>query len=114
MIRLIPGTLFAQITCKVTNPDMSIKEDGMDCTTNPVTFRIVWCRRQRTQARTDLEVEAWGAEEEGLRDAVLRRDHVDKYRGQSPILFERYVLGYQDGKALMRVNQFRQSGSRRT
>jgi len=89
----------------------------MNATTNPVTFRIVWCRRQRAKARIDLEVEAWRAEEEGLRDAVLRRDHVNKYRGQSPILFERYVLGFQDGKALMRVaqvHQFRQSGSHRT
>ena len=75
----------------------------MDYTTNSVTFRIVWCRRQRIKARTDLEVEAWRAEEEGLRDAILRRDHVTKYRGRSPVLFERYVLGFQDGKALMRV-----------
>ena len=84
----------------------------MDPTTNPVTFRIVWCRQQRVKARTDLEVEAWRAEEEGLRDAVLRRDHVHKYRKRSPILFERYVLGFQDGKALMRVarvNQVKQT-----
>ena len=83
----------------------------MDYTTNPVAFRIVWCRRQMVKARTDLEVEAWRAEEEGLRDAVLRRDHVNKYRERSPILFERYVLGFQDGKALMRVarvNRFSQ------
>jgi hypothetical protein len=89
----------------------------MDYTTNPVTFRIVWCRRQRAKARTDLEMDAWRAEEEGLRDAVLRRDHVNKYRGRSPTLFERYVLGFQDGKALMRVAQathFPQSGSHGT
>lgn len=73
----------------------------MDYTTNPVTFRIVWCRRQRIKARTYLEAEAWRAEEEGLRDSILRRDHVTKYR--SPVLFERYVLGFQDGKAIMRV-----------
>ncbi len=86
----------------------------MDYTTNSVTFRIVWCRRLRVKARTDLEVEAWRAEEEGLRDAVLRRDHVTKYRGRSPILFERYVLGFQDGKALMRVarvNRFCQAAT---
>ena len=89
----------------------------MDATSNPVTFRIVWCRRQRAQARTDLELAAWRAEEEGLRDAVLRRDHVHKYRERSPILFERYVLGFQDGKALMRVAQatrIRQSGKHET
>lgn len=77
----------------------------MDATTNPVTFRIVWCRRQRAKARTNLEMDTWRAEEEGLRDAVLHRDHVHKYRERSPILFERYVLGFQDGKALMRVAQ---------
>ena len=75
----------------------------MDYTTNPVTSRIVWCRRQRAKARTNLEMDAWRAEEEGLKDAVPRRDHVHKYRERSPILFERYVLGFQDGKALMRV-----------
>lgn len=86
----------------------------MDYTTNPVTFRIVWCRQQRVKATTDLEVEAWRAEEEGLRDAVLRRDHVNKYRWQSSILFERYVLGFQDAKALMRVarvNRFCQAAT---
>ncbi len=35
----------------------------MDYTANPVTFRIVWCRRHRPQARTGLEMEAWRAEE---------------------------------------------------
>jgi hypothetical protein len=75
----------------------------MDYTTSPVTSRIVWCRRQRAKARTDLELEAWRAEEEGLRDAVLRRDHVDKYRHCPTKIFERYVLGFQDAKALMRA-----------
>ncbi|MCS6305373.1 MAG: hypothetical protein H8K07_17155 [Nitrospira sp.] len=45
---------------------------------------------------------------------VLRRDPVHKYRQRSPILFERYVLGFQDGKMLMRVaqvNRFREDGS---
>ena len=86
----------------------------MDYTTNPVTFRIVWCRRQRIKARTYLEAEAWRAEEEGLRDSVLRRDHVTKYQGRSPVLFERYVLGFQDGKAIMRVarvNPFTQAAT---
>ena len=114
MVGLSTGTLFAKFTCTVAGPDGSTTEDAMDYTTNPVTFRIVWCRRQRTKARTDLEMDAWRAEEEGLRDAVLRRDHVDKYRERSPILFERYVLGFQDGKALMRVaktTRSHQSGS---
>ncbi|MEK9139591.1 MAG: hypothetical protein AAB308_00940, partial [Nitrospirota bacterium] len=107
----------AQFIYNVAGPDLSTKEDAMDATSNPVTFRIVWCRRQRAKARTDLEIDAWRAEEEGLRDAVLRRDHVHKYRGRSPVLFERYVLGFQDAKALMRaaqVTRFPQSGSHRT
>lgn len=99
------GTLFAQFTYTVANPDLSPNENAMDYTINPVTFRIVWCRRQRAKARTDLEVEAWRAEEEGLRDAVLRRDHVHKYRDRSPILLERYMLGFQDAKALLRAAQ---------
>ena len=84
----------------------------MDATTNPVTFRIACCRRQRAQARTRIEQEAWRAEEEGLRDAVLHRDHVDKYRARSPIVLERYLIGVQDARALMRIAQalqFRQS-----
>lgn len=75
----------------------------MDYTTSQVTYRIVWCRRQRAQARTEAELEAWRAEEEGLRDAVLHRDHVNKYRLRSSKLFERYLLGFQDAAALMRA-----------
>lgn len=75
----------------------------MNYMTSPVISRIVWCRRQRAKAHTDHELEAWRAEEEGLRDAVLRRDHVNKYRHRSSILFERYLLGFQDAKALMRA-----------
>ena len=50
-----------------------------------------------------MELEAWRAEEEGLRDAVLHRDHVDKYRAHSPKVLERYLLGFQDAKALLRA-----------
>ena len=75
----------------------------MDATTHTVTFRIVWCRRQRASARTNAELEAWLAEEAGLRDAVLHRDHVNKYRLRSSELFERYLLGFQDAKALIRA-----------
>jgi hypothetical protein len=77
----------------------------MDTTTNPVTFRIVWCRRQKAKARTKTELEAWRAEEQGLRDAVLHRDHVTKYCQRAPRILERYVLGFEDAKALMRAAQ---------
>ena len=89
----------------------------MDATTDTVTFRIVWCRRQRANARTNAELEAWLAEEAGLRDAVLHRDHVNKYRLRSSELFERYLLGFQDAKALMRAaraTRFSQSVGDRT
>lgn len=39
----------------------------------------------------------------GLRDAALHRDHTNKYRGRSPIILERYLMGFQDARALMRV-----------
>ena len=82
----------------------------MDYTTSPVTSRIVWCRRQRATACSQFELEAWRAEEEGLRDAVLYRDHVNKYRHRSSKLFERYLLGFQDAKALMRAARATRSG----
>lgn len=70
-----------------------------------VTFRIVWCRRQRARASSHVEQEAWRAEEAGLRDAVLHRDHVHKYLLHSPALLERYLLGFQDARALIRTSR---------
>jgi hypothetical protein len=70
---------------------------------NPVKFRIAWCRRQRTKARTETELEGWHAEEEGLKDALLDRNHTHQYRQAPPEIYERYMLGLQDGKALMRA-----------
>lgn len=87
----------------LASPCQSTKEGAMDATTHTVTSRIFWCRRQRAKARTNAELEAWLAEEAGLRDAVLHRDHVSKYRLRSSELFERYLLGFQDAKALMRA-----------
>jgi hypothetical protein len=72
-------------------------------TTDPVKLRIAWCRRQRVKAVTDTEVEGWYAEEEGLRDALLHRDHTNEYRLSPPEVYERYVLGLQDGTALIRA-----------
>ncbi len=72
-------------------------------TPNPVVFRIEWCQRQRTKAHTRPEDEGWRAEEEGLRDALLHRDHTKEYRNAPPGVFERYMLGFQDGQALIRA-----------
>ncbi|MDH5740457.1 MAG: hypothetical protein OEY77_09040 [Nitrospira sp.] len=75
----------------------------MDATTHAVTSRIVWCRRQRANACSQIELESWRAEEEGLRDAVLHGDHVNRYRQRSSKMFERYLMGFQDAKMLMRA-----------
>lgn len=72
-------------------------------TTNPLVARIEWCRRQRRQAPTQREVEGWCAEEEGLWDALLERDHTDQYRHSLPAVFERYAMGLEDGRALIRL-----------
>ena len=68
--------------------------------TKSIASRIDWCRRQKIQACALHEREGWQAEEEGLQDALLHRDHTTQY----PLgLFERYALGLQDGHALLRT-----------
>ena len=69
----------------------------------PLVARIDWCRRQRRRAPTQREVEGWCAEEEGLWDALLERDHTDQYRHSRPSVFERYAMGLEDGRALIRL-----------
>jgi hypothetical protein len=69
---------------------------------NPVIFRMEWCLRQKTKAHP-AEHDGWHAEEEGLRDALLNRDHLNDYRHAPPEVLERYVLGLQDGQALIRA-----------
>ncbi len=76
----------------------------MPYTSPSVLARIEWCRWQRTQARTQAELERWRAEEDGLRDALLNRDHTNHYRYSPPEVFERYTMGFQDGQALIRVS----------
>lgn len=71
--------------------------------TKSIASRIDWCRRQKIQACALRELEGWQAEEEGLQDALLHRDHTTQYQ-QGPLgLFERYAMGLQDGKALIRA-----------
>ena len=71
--------------------------------TESIASRIAWCQRQRTQACARLELEGWHAEEEGLRDALLNRDHTNQYRDYPRGVFERYLLGLQDGRAMIRI-----------
>lgn len=75
----------------------------MEYVTESIASRIAWCQRQKTQACAPLEHEGWQAEEEGLRDALLNRDQTNLYRYCRSGVFERYVLGLQDGLALMRA-----------
>ena len=58
--------------------------------TNLVSVRIEWCRRQSAQARTEPEVDGWGAEADGLRDALMNSDHTDNYRQCPPEILRRY------------------------
>ncbi|MDH4369652.1 MAG: hypothetical protein OEV99_07370 [Nitrospira sp.] len=73
----------------------------MEHTTNSITVRIDWCRRQSAQANTDQEADGWRAEEDGLRDALMRGDHSHAYRLCPPEIQERYSSGFQDGTVLL-------------
>jgi len=74
----------------------------MEYQTISIASRIEWCRRQKTQARTQLEREGWQAEVEGLCDALLnRRVHTNQLCATG--VFKRYVMGFQDGQALLRT-----------
>jgi hypothetical protein len=75
----------------------------MEDSNTSVVARIEWCQRQRMQAGTEHELEGWRAEEEGLLDALLNRDHTNQYRYCPPDVFERYAIGLQDGQALIRL-----------
>jgi len=65
--------------------------------------RIEWCRRQSKLACSPREVAGWEAEEDGLWDALLNRDHTNHYRQRPPELFARYAMGLQDGRVMMRM-----------
>ena len=72
---------------------------------NAIMARIKWCRWQRTQARGQHESDEWHAEEDGLRDALLNRDHSNQYRYAPPGMFMRYTMGLQDGLTLLRMGE---------
>ncbi len=66
-----------------------------------IESRIEWCRRQSTQACAPRERARWHAEEEGLRDALLNKDHTTQYQQGPPGVFERYAMGLQYGRAVL-------------
>jgi hypothetical protein len=65
--------------------------------------RIEWCRRLVRQVATETEAGGWCAEEEGLRDALLDRDRTFNYRFSPPAVLERYTIGLEDGRTLIRA-----------
>jgi hypothetical protein len=65
--------------------------------------RIEWCRRRKTPACSQLELEGWEAEEAGLRDALLNRDRTTQYQQRPPGVFKRYAIGLQDGRSMLRT-----------
>ncbi len=75
----------------------------MNHTSDPITVRIEWCRRQSAQARTEPEVEEWRAEADGLRDALMNSNHTDTYQLCPPEILRRYMMGFQDGTALLQA-----------
>lgn len=75
----------------------------MNHTSDPITVRIEWCRRQSAQARTEPEVEGWRAEADGLRDALMNSNHTDTYQLCPPEVLRRYMMGFQDGTALLQA-----------
>jgi hypothetical protein len=66
-----------------------------------ITSRIEWCRRQSMQANSPREAAGWVAEEDGLRDALLNRDHSNQYRPGPPEVLARYTMGLLDGRAMI-------------
>lgn len=72
----------------------------------PISVRIEWCRQRSRLAGSEPEADAWQAEADGLRDAVMNRDHSGDYRFCSPEIRERYLLGLQDGIAMLLTMEF--------
>ena len=70
---------------------------------NSLMGRIEWCQQQRSKVHTDTELEAWCAEEDGLTDALLDNDRTSYFQHRSSAIFERYRLGLEDGRALIRA-----------
>jgi hypothetical protein len=75
----------------------------MTYTSESIASRIAWCQRQKTQSSAPLDLEAWHAEEEGLRDALFNRNHSNQYQDYPRSVFERYLMGLQDGRAMIRI-----------
>ena len=69
-----------------------------------IVSRLAWCQQQKERVHLDPEREGWTAEEAGLQDALMSKDRTNQYRACHPEVFDRYVTGLQDGRALIRVS----------
>ena len=76
-----------------------------------IISRIQWCRlQQRLPSLTQKERVGWRMEEAGLMDALGNRDRTAFMREEYRSQFARYQLGFEDGKALLRVSLVFASG----
>lgn len=81
----------------------NLHDDHATHTSNSLVARIHWCQEQQVKARTEVELEEWYAEEDGLQDALLHMDRTSLYQDRPPIVLERYVMGLEDGRVLIRA-----------
>ena len=95
-LRLTPGHVYNDFRD-------SISVDHAVQTSNSIVARIRWCQKQQMSARTELELEEWYAEEDGLTDALLHRNRTFLYQCSPAVVLQRYVLGLEDGGTLIRT-----------
>jgi hypothetical protein len=76
---------------------------ALTTTSISIASRIEWCRQQSMHACSPRETTGWEAEEDGLWDSLLNRDHSNQYQQGPPDVLARYVMGLQDGRAMMRM-----------
>jgi hypothetical protein len=95
---LVPAPVHA-----VNDSRNPINVDHATRTSNSIVARIHWCQKQQVTARTELELEEWCAEEDGLRDALFRRDRTFLYQCSPSVVLQRYVMGLEDGGVLNRI-----------
>ena len=78
-------------------------EDVSTHSCTSIISRIEWCQRHLAQPGMETELEEWCAEKEGLTDALFNRDCTYKYQYRAPSVSNRYELGLEDGRALIRI-----------
>jgi hypothetical protein len=105
VISLLPAPMNAEDLMVIPIPASDTCRDSIkiEHTRRSLIARIHWCEKQQVHAHTEDEREEWCAEEDGLKDALLRQDRTNQYRYRLPAVLERYVTGLEDGRALIRA-----------